>query len=106
MAPVCGKDEEGQHLIELALEFLDHVRCTPPPTRTEPACPLPCLRFAFGIPDPPKLPAKLAALKPSQPRRQRFQLAEPMCQTQLVPGRRIHRLYGTPHRRQSVTHDQ
>src|ERR1700693_3414155 len=64
MSPVCWEGEEGQHLFQLALEFLHHLRRRPPPARTEPPCPFSRLRLVLRVPDPPELPPELAPLKP------------------------------------------
>src|SRR5712692_8399585 len=80
MSPVSREGEERQHLFQLALEFLHHLRRRPPPACAESACPIPRLRLILRVPDPPELPPELAPLEPWKSRRQRFQVAEPVRQ--------------------------
>src|SRR2546425_13340237 len=92
MSPVRRKGQEGQHLIQLRLEFPDHLRCGPPPARSEAPRPYACLDFALRIPDPPELPAKFPPLEPTKPQSQPSQVAKPIRHAQLVPRRRLDRL--------------
>src|SRR5713226_8709170 len=106
MSPVSREGEERQHLFQLALEFLHHLRRRPPPACAESACPIPRLRLILRVPDPPELPPELPPLEPGESWRQRFQVAEPVRQAALMPGRWIHHLGRTDDRRQSITYDQ
>src|SRR3972149_9552214 len=106
MSPVCRKSEEGQHAFQLELEFLHHLWRGPPPARAESPRPVPRLHLVLRVPDPPEFPPKLPPLEPWKSRRQRFQAAEPVRQTALMSGRRIHRLGRTDDPCQSITHNQ
>src|SRR3972149_880978 len=102
MSPRWREGEESQRLFELELEFLHHLRRRPSPARAEPSRPVPRLRGVLRLPDPPELPPELAPPEPGQAWRQRFQVAEPMRQAALMPGRRIHHLRCTDDGGQSI----
>src|SRR5713226_8445835 len=78
MSPVSREGEERQHLFQLALEFLHHLRRRPPPACAESPRPIPRLRLVLRVPDPPELPPELPPLEPGESWRQRFQVAEPV----------------------------
>src|ERR1700691_1819238 len=73
MAPLRWEVEKRQHLFQLELEFLHHLRRGPPPASAESPRPIPRLRFVLRVPNPPELPPELASLQPSESWRQRFQ---------------------------------
>src|SRR6202035_508150 len=60
MAPLRWEVEYHQHLFQLELEFLHHLRRGPPPASAESPRPIPRLPFVFRVPDPPELPPNLA----------------------------------------------
>src|SRR5260370_41082250 len=73
MAPRRWEVEKRQHLFQLALEFLDHLRRVPSPAHTESPRPLSRPRLVLRVPDPPEFPPELTSLQPPESRRQGFQ---------------------------------
>src|ERR1700687_1772740 len=69
MAPLRWEVEKRQHLLQLELEFLHHLRRGPPPARAESLSPVPRLRLVLRVPDPPELPPEFSPLQPSKSRR-------------------------------------